>query len=104
MVAAGPRGQASRHAIAWHATRTEAAAALTYQALRRFPDGANAVGEVSMAKLLSQRACLELYEDAWRLTDGEPDLERGLRDARLGPIGGGTDEIMKEILAKQLGL
>jgi acyl-CoA dehydrogenase len=34
----------------------------------------------------------------------EYDVERAARDARLGPIGGGTDEIMREILAKQLGL
>ena len=34
----------------------------------------------------------------------EYEIERALRDARLGPIGGGTDEIMKEILGKQLGL
>jgi acyl-CoA dehydrogenase len=34
----------------------------------------------------------------------EYGLERAVRDARLGPIGGGTDEIMKEILSKQLGL
>ena len=27
-----------------------------------------------------------------------------VRDARLGPIGGGTDEVMKEILGRQLGL
>jgi len=27
-----------------------------------------------------------------------------VRDARLGPIGGGTDEIMKEVLGKKLGL
>jgi len=27
-----------------------------------------------------------------------------VRDARLGPIGGGTDEIMKEIIGKQIGL
>jgi len=27
-----------------------------------------------------------------------------MRDTRLGPIGGGTDEVMKEILSKQLGL
>ena len=37
----------------------------------------------------------------------EPDvlaeLDRAARDARLGPIGGGTDEIMKEILSKGLG-
>jgi acyl-CoA dehydrogenase len=34
----------------------------------------------------------------------EYDVERALRDARLGPIGGGTDEIMKEIIGRQLGL
>jgi len=104
VVAGGPRGQATRHAVAWHAARTEAAAALTYQALRRFLDGEDAVREVSMAKLLTQRACLELYEDAWRLCDGDPELERGLRDARLGPIGGGTDEIMREIVGRSYGL
>ena len=31
-------------------------------------------------------------------------LVRAYRDARLGPIGGGTDEVMKEILGKQFGL
>jgi len=44
---------------------------------------------------------------AWP-ADEEPDplaeLDRAARDARLGPIGGGTDEIMKEILGKGLGL
>jgi acyl-CoA dehydrogenase len=104
LVGGGPRGQAARHVVAWHAARTEAAAALTYQALRRFLDGGDAVREVSMAKLLSQRACLELYEDAWRIGDGDPELERGLRDARLGPIGGGTDEIMREIVGRSYGL
>jgi acyl-CoA dehydrogenase len=34
----------------------------------------------------------------------EYGIERACRDTRLGPIGGGTDEIMKEILGKQLGL
>ena len=31
----------------------------------------------------------------------EYGIERAVRDARLGPIGGGTDEIMKEILGRQ---
>jgi acyl-CoA dehydrogenase len=31
-------------------------------------------------------------------------VARALRDARLGPIGGGTDEVMKEILGKVIGL
>jgi acyl-CoA dehydrogenase len=104
MAAAGPRGQSHRHAVAAHAARAEAAAMLTYHALRRFLDGGDAVREVSMAKLLSQRACLDVYEDAWRRSDGDPELERGLRDARLGPIGGGTDEIMREIVGRGLGL
>ena len=34
----------------------------------------------------------------------EYGVERAYRDARLGPIGGGTDEVMKEILCKQIGL
>jgi acyl-CoA dehydrogenase len=34
----------------------------------------------------------------------EYEIERSARDARLGPIGGGTDEIMKEILGRSLGL
>jgi acyl-CoA dehydrogenase len=36
--------------------------------------------------------------------DAAEDLARAARDARLGPIGGGTDEIMREILGKTLGL
>jgi acyl-CoA dehydrogenase len=31
-------------------------------------------------------------------------IERAVRDARLGPIGGGTDEVMKEIIGKTMGL
>lgn len=34
----------------------------------------------------------------------EYGIERAVRDARLGPIGGGTDEIMREILSKAMGL
>jgi acyl-CoA dehydrogenase len=34
----------------------------------------------------------------------EYGIERAVRDARLGPIGGGTDEVMKEILGKLIGL
>jgi acyl-CoA dehydrogenase len=31
-------------------------------------------------------------------------VERAWRDARLGPIGGGTTEIMKEIIGRSFGL
>jgi acyl-CoA dehydrogenase len=101
--------QSVRHRVAEHAVAAEAGAAMTYQGLRRFLDGGDAVREVTMAKLVTQRANFELQDDCFgMLADlGHPaaeDLARAARDARLGPIGGGTDEIMKEILGKSLGL
>jgi acyl-CoA dehydrogenase len=62
------------------------------------------VREVSMAKLATQRMAFEAADAALDLLGDEPDLARAARDTRLGPIGGGTDEIMKEIVGKSLGL
>jgi acyl-CoA dehydrogenase len=97
-------GSRWRHAVAEMAVKHEASRALTYHALRRFVDDGNAVREVTEAKLLSQRAAFEVAETAFRITGGDLEIGRVMRDTRLGPIGGGTDEVMKEILAKQLGL
>jgi acyl-CoA dehydrogenase len=67
------------------------------------------VREVTMAKLFTQRACFEVLDACLQLHGGagymrEYEIERAARDARLGPIGGGTDEIMREILAKVMAL
>jgi acyl-CoA dehydrogenase len=97
-------GAGPRHAVAEIAVKHEASRCLTYHALRLFADGQDALREVTEAKLLSQRAAFEVAELAFRLTDGDLEIGRAMRDTRLGPIGGGTDEVMKEILAKQLGL
>jgi acyl-CoA dehydrogenase len=97
-------GSRRRHTVAEIAVKHEAARALTYHALRLFVDDGNAVREVTEAKLLSQRAAFEVAETAFRALDGDLEIGRAMRDTRLGPIGGGTDEVMKEILAKQLGL
>jgi acyl-CoA dehydrogenase len=101
--------QVVRHKIAEMATKIEACRDLTYHALRLFVSGHDALQEVSCAKLLACRAAVEVADDAVQLHGGygymrEYDVERALRDARLGPIGGGTDEIMKEIIGRQLGL
>jgi len=106
--------QAIRHKIAGMAVKYEASRALTYQALRLFHDGHDAIREVSMAKLLSQRAACEVADDALQIHGGagyvdsipgvSSSIQRAVRDLRLGPIGGGTDEIMKEILGRQMGL
>jgi acyl-CoA dehydrogenase len=103
-VLAAEPGARWRHAVAEMAVKHEASRALTYHALRLFADDGNAVREVTEAKLLSQRAAFEAAETAFGLLDGDDEIARVLRDTRLGPIGGGTDEVMKEILGKQLGL
>jgi acyl-CoA dehydrogenase len=54
-------------------------------------------------------AAVKVADEAVQIHGGygymrEYDVERALRDARLGPIGGGTSEIMKEIIGRRLGL
>ncbi|HKG36474.1 MAG TPA: acyl-CoA dehydrogenase family protein [Solirubrobacterales bacterium] len=113
------RFQAIRHKIAAMGTKAEVARALTYDALRLFQsiqDGtgsgisqSDVIKQVTMAKLFTQRGLVEIADDALQIHGGygymrEYGIERALRDARLGPIGGGTDEVMKEILGKQMGL
>ena len=119
--------QVLRHKIAEIGVKAEVGRALTYHALREWASrdaersAAIASGEwshesitygiadVTKSKLFTQRALFEVADDAVQILGGygymtEYGVERALRDARLGPIGGGTDEIMKEILGKTLGL
>jgi acyl-CoA dehydrogenase len=101
--------QAVRHRLADLATTIHACRCTTYDALERFVHGGDAVREVTMAKLLTQRAAFDVIDACLQLHGGagymrEYEIERMARDARLGPIGGGTDEIMREILGKVLGL
>ncbi len=102
-------GQAVRHELAEIAVKIEAGRDVTYSALRRYVAGADAVREVTIAKLATQRAAFEVMDSLLQLGGiegylAESGLERAARDARLGPIGGGTDEIMREVLGRSLGL
>jgi acyl-CoA dehydrogenase len=101
--------QAVRHKLADLATSTYTCRCVTYDALRRFVAGEEPLREVTMAKLLTQRAAFELMDACLQIHGGagymrEYWVERAARDARLGPIGGGSDEIMREILGRSLGL
>jgi acyl-CoA dehydrogenase len=121
------RFQAIRHKFAECAVKLEASRALTLHALREFvrpeaerreaiargewthPSVTAGLREVTEAKLLTQRAAVEVADECLQVHGGygymrEYGIERALRDLRLGPIGGGTDEVMKEILGRQLGL
>ena len=101
--------QAIRHKLADMATSVHTSRCVTYDALRRFVAGEDPLKEVTMAKLLTQRACFELMDECLQIHGGagymrEYWVERAARDARLGPIGGGSDEIMREILGRVLSL
>jgi len=101
------RHQAIRHKLADLQTTIHAARTLTYDALRRYAAGEEPVREVTMAKLFTQRAAVDVIDACLQIHGGagyirEYGMERALRDARLGPIGGGTDEVMREILGKTL--
>ena len=86
------------------AVEIEAARSLTNRALRGYLNGLDMVRETSMAKWYACDVCVRVGEAAlaaggWSaLLEGR--LERSLRDARLGPIGGGTTEIMKEVVGR----
>ncbi|MCW3039072.1 MAG: acyl-CoA dehydrogenase [Solirubrobacterales bacterium] len=101
--------QVTRHKFAEMATTIEGGRALTYHALRLHHLGMDCLPEVTMAKLATQRAAFDLADECLQIHGGagymvEYGIERAARDLRLGPIGGGTDEIMREILAKVLAL
>jgi acyl-CoA dehydrogenase len=101
--------QVIRHKLAEIALRLEAGRDATYAALRRYVAGEDAVREVTIAKLATQRSAFEVMDSCLQIHGGngymkEYGIERALRDARLGPIGGGTDEIMREVLGRSLGL
>ena len=75
----------------------------------RYANGEYPVREITMAKLFASRVACEVADECVQILGGygymkEYEIERAVRDARLGPIGGGTDEIMREILGKSFGL
>lgn len=101
--------QVWRHRFADMASQIEMTRALTYHALRLFLHGVGCVQEVSMAKYYSSEIAFQVADEAVQVHGGygymmEFPAQRAWRDSRLGPIGGGTTEIMKDVIAKTLGL
>jgi len=101
--------QVTRHKLVDMATKVLAAKALNYHVAKRTIAGDYLVAEVSAAKNLSAQVANEVCYEAVQIFGGmgymrETAVERISRDVRLLPIGGGTQEIMKEIAAKVMGL
>mgnify|MGYP001278169471 CR=1 FL=1 len=101
--------QVISHLLAEMATEIEAAKQLTYATAYRFSRGEVPVKEITMAKLVSAQVAHWVADRALQIFGGygymmEYPIERIWRDTRLNRIGAGTDEIMKEIIAKQLNI
>jgi acyl-CoA dehydrogenase len=97
--------QALRHKIAEMASKVDICREYNYSITKRLDQGTYVVKEASMSKLLSTKMADEVIYDALQMLGGygymeEYPMARLLRDSRLGPIGGGTSEILKEIIAK----
>ncbi|MEZ4450131.1 MAG: acyl-CoA dehydrogenase family protein [Nannocystaceae bacterium] len=102
--------QVWKHKLVEHLTAIEAARRLGYYAVDRVnKTPMAATREITMAKLfagdLAQKVlydCMQMYGGFGYVT--EYPISRAWTDSRLITIGGGTSEIMKEILTKLEGL
>jgi butyryl-CoA dehydrogenase len=99
--------QAVKMQLADMATDLEAARRLTQYAAWREDSGLPNRKEASMAKLFASEAGLKVCDGAARVLASygyaeEYPVERHLRDVRFTLIGGGTSEILKLIIAKEL--
>jgi citronellyl-CoA dehydrogenase len=100
--------QVWKHKFVEHMTAIEAAKRLTYHAVELFDAKQNPVREISMAKLFAGDLAQRVAYDCQQFYGGmgyieETDIARAWRDVRLLTIGGGTSEIMKEIISKLAG-
>ncbi|WP_370227292.1 acyl-CoA dehydrogenase family protein [Mesoflavibacter sp.] len=101
------RFQVLRHKIADHYTELELCKTFNYNIAFRLDKGEYVVKEATMSKLKSTKVADDAIYDCLQFLGGygymeEYPLARLFRDSRLGPIGGGTSEILREIIAKMV--
>jgi len=99
--------QVLRHRIAQLSTEVEMCKTFNYTTAKRLNDGEYVVKEATMSKLQSTKVADKVMYECLQMLGGygymeEYPLARLLRDSRLGPIGGGTSEILREILSKMI--
>lgn len=99
--------QALRHTVAEMASEIEMVKAFNYSIAYNLDKGDYVVKEASMSKLMGTKIADEVIYKCLQMLGGygymeDYPLARMFRDSRLGPIGGGTSEILKEIIAKMV--
>jgi alkylation response protein AidB-like acyl-CoA dehydrogenase len=101
--------QVLRHRMAEDEVAVEAARLLTYAAATKLARGERALKEVSMAKVYAAEVAFQVAFNGMQALGGyaqlpEYDMERYFREAKHAMVGGGTNEIQKSIIAKEMGL
>ena len=98
-----------RHKLAEMARQTDVAREYVRAVAGRFVAGEDVGREAAMAKNTAVYACRSVVDEAVQIHGGmgymrESEVERHYRDARILGIGGGTNEIMNEVIAERMGL
>ena len=101
--------QAIKFRLADMATDLEAARYMVYGAAKLSDQGLPCVKEAAMAKLFASETVMRITDSAARIYASygfamEYPIQRYLRDARVTIIGGGTSEIMRHVIGKEMGL
>jgi alkylation response protein AidB-like acyl-CoA dehydrogenase len=101
--------QVLKHRMAENEAELEAARLLVYSAACKMARGERAVKEVSMAKLFCSQVLFNIAFNGMQALGGyaqlpEYDMERYFREAKHGMVGGGTNEIQRSIIAKEMGI
>ena len=97
--------QVNRHKLAGMYAEIAVAKQYVYSLAERWDQGDYPVVEISVAKLLVGQTVSRVADECLQLHGGagymdEMPISRYFRDSRLIRIGAGTDEVMKEIIAK----
>ncbi|WP_064116892.1 acyl-CoA dehydrogenase family protein [Pseudomonas fluorescens] len=101
--------QVIKHRLAEMATALEVSREFTYRQAAKMAAGQSVIKEISMAKNFATDTSDQITTEAVQILGGlgymrESLVERLYRDNRILSIGGGTREVMNEIISKQMGL
>ena len=103
------RFQAVKHRLVDIATDVEQVRWLVYECADRWNRGEYATTDIAMVKLAAAQMSFRVADEVMQVFGGygyseEFPVERAWRDARLGRIGGGTDEVQREIISRLMGV
>jgi len=100
--------QAVSHKLADMHMLTETARLATFHAARMLDQGEDAVLETTTAKVVATENNFKVADLGMQIMGGAGymagEMQRLFREARLGPIGGGTSEILRNVIGKRMGL